>query len=130
VKPELGLSHPARRWTLDASAGVWLFTTNHSSYPGHAIKRQDPVLALQGHASYPLPRGAWLGLNATWFTGGETRVDERVNPDFQRNVRLGATLSIPVAGGQSVKFTYSSGTATRRGSDFNTFNATWQLVRF
>ena len=29
-----------------------------------------------------------------------------------------------------IKFAYSTGTTTRRGSDFNTFNATWQLVMF
>jgi len=129
-KPEVGASHPVGRWTFDGSVGVWLFTTNHSYYPGHAVKRQDPVLALQGHASYSLPRRSWLAINATWFAGGETRVDRVLNPDLQGNTRVGATLSIPIVGQQSVKFSYSTGTTTRRGSDFNTFNATWQLVTF
>jgi hypothetical protein len=130
VKPEIGLSHPAGRWTLDASAGVWLFSTNRSYYPARAVKRQDPVLAIQGHVSYALPRRSWLAVNATWFAGGETRVDGVPNPDLQRNTRLGATLSVPIVGQQSIKFSYSTGTATRRGSDLNTFNATWQLVLF
>jgi len=52
------------------------------------------------------------------------------SPDLQRNTRLGATLSSPIAGQQSLKLSYSTGTTTRRGSDFNTFNATWQLVMF
>ena len=130
VKPEIGVSHPAGRWTVDASAGVWLFSTNRSYYPAQAVKRQDAVVALQGHVSYSLPRRSWLGINATWFAGGETRVDGVPNPDLQRNTRVGVTLSIPVVGQQSVKFTYSTGTTTRRGSDFNTFNATWQMVMF
>jgi len=130
VKPEIGLSHPLRKWTFEASAGVWLFSTNHSYYPARAVKRQDPVLALQGHVSYSLPRRLWVAVNATWFAGGETRVDGLLNPDFQRNTRMGATLSIPIVGQQSVKLAYSTGTTTRRGSDFNTFNATWQLVMF
>jgi hypothetical protein len=130
VKPEFGLSHPAGRWTLDASAGVWLFSTNRSYYPARAVKRQDPVLTIQGHVSYALPRRSWLAVNATWFAGGETRVDGVPNPDLQRNTRLGATLSVPIVGQQSIKFSYSTGTATRRGSDLNTFNATWQLVLF
>ena len=45
-------------------------------------------------------------------------------PDLQRNTRVGATLSIPIVGQQSIKFAYSTGTTTRRGSDFNPFNAT------
>jgi hypothetical protein len=130
VKPEVGVSRPIGRWTIDASAAVWLFSTNHSYYPGHAIKHQDPVAALQGHASYALPRRWWVAINATWFAGGETRVDRVANPDVQRNTRVGATLSVPIVGRQSIKFLYSTGTTTRRGADFNTFNATWQLVIF
>jgi hypothetical protein len=77
-----------------------------------------------------LPRRSWVAVNATWFAGGETRVDRVLNPDLQRNVRAGVTLSIPIVGQQSVKVSYSTGTTTRRGSGFNTFNATWQLVMF
>ena len=87
-------------------------------------------MARQGHVSYSLPRRAWLAVNATWFAGGETRVDNVLNRDLQRNTRVGVTLSIPVADLQSIKLTCSTGTTTRRGSDFNTFNATWQLVMF
>ncbi len=130
VKPEIGLSRPVRRWTFDASVGVWLFSTNRSYYPARAVKDQDAVLALQGHASYSLPRRAWFAVNATWFAGGETRVNGVPNPDLQRNTRIGATLSIPIVGQQSIKFAYSTGATTRRGADFNTFNATWQLVMF
>jgi hypothetical protein len=130
VKPEIGLSHPVGRWTFDAMAGLWLFSTNRSFYPARTVKEQDAVVALQAHASYSLPRRSWLAVNATWFGGGETRVDGVPNPDLQRNTRVGATLSIPIVGQQSIKFAYSTGTTTRRGSDFNTFNATWQLVMF
>ena len=130
VKPEIGVFQPLGRWTIEGSAGVWMFTTNDAYYPAHAIKRQEPVIALQTHVSHALPRRAWLAVNGTWFAGGETRVDGAVNPDLQRNTRFGVTLSVPVAGQQSIKFAYSTGTTTRRGSDFNTFNATWQLVMF
>jgi hypothetical protein len=130
VKPELGLSHPIGRWTVDASASVWLFSANRSYYPARAVKRQEAVVALQGHAVYSLPGRSWLALNATWFAGGATRVDRVLNPDLQRNTRLGATLSVPIVGQHSLKFAYSTGTTTRRGSDFNTFNVTWQLVMF
>src|SRR5262245_18730084 len=129
-KTEIGVSHPIGRWTIDGSAGVWLFTANDSYFPGRAIKTQDPVLALQAHSSYSLPRRSWLAIDATWFTGGETRVDRVRHPDLQRNTRVGATLSIPLAGQQSIKFAYSTGATTRRGSDFDTLNVTWQLVKF
>jgi hypothetical protein len=130
VKPEVGISQPLDRWTLDAAAGVWMFSTNDEYYPGRAVKHQDVVLSLQGHVSYMVTRRAWVAFDGTWFSGGETRVDGAPQPDFQRNVRLGATLSIPLASQQSMKLAYSAGAATRRGSDFNTFTATWQVVLF
>ena len=130
AKPEVGVSHPVGRWTFEGSAGAWLFGTNASYFPAHGVRRQDAVVTLQGNASYALSRRSWIGINATWFSGGETRVDGVTNPDLQRNARLGATWSIPVVGQQSVKLAYSTGTTTRRGSDFNTFNAMWQVVLF
>ena len=130
VKPEVGISKPLGRWTVDGSVGVWMFSTNDSFYPARSVKSQAPILSLQGHASHSFARNAWLAVNGTWFAGGETRVDGVLNPDLQRNVRVGATLSIPVVGQHSLKLSYSTGTTTRRGSDFNTFNATWQLVLF
>jgi hypothetical protein len=66
----------------------------------------------------------------TWFGGGETRVDGVVNPDEQRNTRLGATLSLPIDKFQSVKVVYSTGATTRRGTDFDNFSVSWQLARY
>lgn len=129
-KPEVGISHPAGRFTLEGSAGVWLFTTNHDYYPGRAERRQDPVVAVQGHVAYTFPGRAWLGLNGTWFSGGKTEVDGVANSDRQSNVRLGTTLSLPITRRQSIKFVYSTGSSTRRGSDFDTVNVTWQRVHF
>jgi Putative MetA-pathway of phenol degradation len=73
VKPETGVSHSVARWTVEGYASVWTFGKNDSYYPGDAVKRQHPVFALQGHASYVLPGGTWLALDGTRFVGGETR---------------------------------------------------------
>src|SRR6185436_7547487 len=102
VKPEVGVSRQVGHWTFEGYAGVWFFHTNPAYYPGDARKRQEPV------------------------GGGQTRVDDVKNPDLQRNSRLGATVSVPISSRQSLKFVYSTGATTRRGSDFNTFNVTWQ----
>jgi hypothetical protein len=129
-KPEIGVSHPIGRLTIDGYAGVWLFTTNEAYYPGRIRKSQDPILSLQTHVSYALPGRTWVAIDGTWFSGGETRVDGVLSPDLQRNTRLGVTFSVPVTGQQSVKFVYSTGATTRRGSHFDTVNVTWQLVSF
>ena len=130
LKPEIGVSRPAGRWTLDAYAGVWFFTRNDSYFPGGATRQQDPIVAIQTHLSYALSRRAWVALNATWYTGGRSRIDGEYKADLQRNTRLGATLSIPCGVRQSLKFAYSAGATTRIGADFRTMTAAWQIVIF
>jgi hypothetical protein len=129
-KPEIGMSRPLGRWTLEGYLGAWLFTTNGSYFPGNARKSQAPILSLQGHVGYALTRRSWLAFNATWFEGGETQIDRIVSPDQQRNLRLGATLSIPAGKSNSVKVVYNTGATTRRGSDFDTLSLQWQRVWF
>lgn len=129
VKPEVGLVHQRDRWTIEGYVGTWVFTANDEYYPARAVKRQDPVFAVQAHVSYALPGRRWLAINATWFSGGQTRIDQTISPDEQRNSRLGAVYSLPLSQRQSIKIVYSTGASTRRGSAFHTFNVTWQLVR-
>jgi hypothetical protein len=99
-------------------------------YPGELRKEQDPLVSIQGHVSYSFPNRISVGAAGTWFGGGETRVDGIVNPDEQRNTRLGATLSLPIDKFQSVKVVYSTGATTRRGTDFHSFSVNWQLARY
>jgi len=129
-KPEIGVSRPLGRWTLEGYVGAWLFTTNDHYFPGNARKSQAPILSLQGHVGYALTRRSWLAFNATWFEGGETRIERMVSPDEQRNLRLGATLSIPAGASNSVKVVYNTGATTRRGTDFDTLTLQWQRVWF
>jgi hypothetical protein len=128
VKPEVGVSHPRRRWDLDAYAGVWLFTKNDAFFTGAATRRQDPIVALQGHASYTIKPRAWVAMDATWYGGGKATIDDGPPSSRLSNTRLGATLAWPIGRRQSVKFTYSAGATTRTGSDFTTAAVAWQLL--
>ena len=129
IKPEIGATRTTGAWTFDAYIGVWLFTANDRQFPGRSRKRQDPLGSVQGHVSYALPHRMWIALDTTWFAGGTTNVDGLDKLDEQRNTRVGATFSIPIARHQSLKLTYSSGTSTRRGTDFDNLMLTWHLVR-
>jgi hypothetical protein len=127
-KPEIGVSTPVGRWTLEGYVGAWLFTDNNDYFPGNVRKSQAPMLSLQGHVGYALTRRSWLAFNATWFEGGQTRIAGNISPDEQRNLRLGATLSIPAGASNSVKVVYNTGATTRRGTDFDTLTLQWQRV--
>jgi hypothetical protein len=127
-KPEAGVSHTIGRWTLEGYGGVWWFTTNREFYTGQSVRTQDPVIALQTHASYTLRPRLWWAIDGTWYSGGTTTVDGVDKADLQRNSRLGATLSLPLLTQQSLKISVSSGATTRAGADFTTIAAAWQVT--
>jgi Putative MetA-pathway of phenol degradation len=127
-KPEIGISRLVRsKWTLDGYAGIWMATANDEFYPGASHRTQRPIVALQAHVSYTARPRLWIAADGTWYSGGRTTVDGVEKGDLQRNSRLGATLSLPIARQQSLKVTGSAGATTRIGSDFRTIAVAWQM---
>jgi hypothetical protein len=129
-KPEVGVSVPRGRWDIDAYLGVWLFTSNTDFYPGGLTRSQDPVVALQAHASYTFKPRLWLAIDGTWYSGGDSQVEDREPVGGVNNSRLGATLSLPAGRRQSFKISYSSGVAVRTGTDFTAISVGWQWLWF
>ena len=126
-KPEVGISHAINKWTIDGYAGVWLFTTNDSYYTGSSVREQDPIYAVQAHGSYTFKPRLWVAFDATGYSGGTATVNGVRQGNLQRNTRIGATLSWPLAQRQSVKASITKGATTRAGSNFTTVSAAWQV---
>ena len=127
-KPEIGISRLVRsKWTLDGYAGIWMATANDEFYPGASHRTQRPIVALQAHVSYTARPQLWIAADGTWYSGGNTTVDGIEKGDLQRNSRLGATLSLPIARQQSLKINGSVGATTRVGADFRTIAVAWQM---
>jgi hypothetical protein len=129
-KPEIGVSVPVGRWFLDAYAGVWFYTPNDDFYPGDSTRRQDPLTAIQGHASYTFKSRAWVSFDTTWYGGGQSTVDDGEPSTRQSNTRIGGTGSIPVTRRQSIKIAASTGASARVGSNFDIYTVGWQLAWF
>ena len=123
------MSHPAGRWTLEGSAGAWLYADNADFFGGQRLE-QNPLGVFQAHAIYTFRRGLWLSGSATFYTGGRTSLNGVEQNTFQENTRFGFTLSLPTQPGQSLKLIWARGVATRRGSDFTTLGVAWQRVWF
>jgi hypothetical protein len=126
-KPEVGISKPAGRWTLEAAGGAWFFAPNNNFFGG-SRREQNPLLSLQGNVSYTLRPRMWLSVNGTYYTGGRTTVNGVVNEDFQGNSRIGATFSLPLDRRQSLKIAWAKGVTTRIGRDLNTVAIAWQYT--
>jgi hypothetical protein len=129
-KPEVGVSVPVGRWFLDAYFGAWFYTPNDDFYPGDSTRRQDPLTAVQGHASYTFKSRAWVAFDATWYGGGAATVDDGEPSTRQSSTRVGGTGSVPITRRQSIKIAASTGAAVRTGTNFDTYTVGWQLAWF
>ena len=124
-KPEVGISKAMGPWTLEMQAAATFFTDNDNFYGGKT-RSQDPIYSLQGHVIYGFRSGKWLSVDATYFGGGRTTIDDGLNNDMQQNWRLGATLAVPVNRLNSIKFYASSGVSARTGNSYDAVGLAWQ----
>jgi hypothetical protein len=116
-KPEIGLMQPLGNWFLEASAGAWVFTTNHDYYGGKT-RTQDPLMTAQLNGGYTFGPGLWLAAAIGWASGGRTSLNGIDDDNRQSNTRYGLTLSVPFARGWSAKLALSNGLVTRVGGDY------------
>ncbi|MGZ8398278.1 MAG: transporter [Gemmatimonadales bacterium] len=126
-KPEVGLSHPAGRWTLELYGGCWFFTRN-SSYFGGVTKDVEPLLSVQSHVAYTFKSRLWLAADATFYTGGRIVLDGQPGSERQESTRAGLTLSLPMWRAHSIKASWSTGATVRVGGDFDTITLAWQTM--
>ena len=126
-KPEIGLSKPVGRWTLEMAGGIWLFTANENFFGG-SRRGQKPLLSFQGNVIYTLRRRMWVSANAAYYTGGQTIVNGVINADRLANSRVGATFSFPLHPRQSIKIAWAKGLTTRFGGDTNILAVAWQYT--
>lgn len=128
-KPEIGISKPIARWTFEMMGGAWIFTAN-DSFLGQSRRSQKPLASFQGAMIYTLRRRMWVSGNATFYTGGNTVLNETANDDRQRNSRIGATFSLPLTQQQSLKIAWAKGVTARIGGNLNTIAVGWQYAWF
>jgi hypothetical protein len=125
VKTELGVSKRLGDFTLELTGEGIFYTDNDDFFGGHT-RSQEPIFGIQGHVIYSFPYGIWGSLGGTYYTGGQTRIDGGMNRDLQENVRVGATLALPVTRHHSVKLYGSTGVSARIGSNFDQVGIAWQ----
>ncbi len=128
-KPEIGLSYPLKRWTMEVAASLWLYKPNNDFF-GHFRREQNPLASVQGHVIYTIRPRMWVALNATYFTGGRTTVNRVLNADIQKNSRFGSTFSFPLNQRHSMKVAFVKGLTTRFGGDLTSIAVGWSYTWF
>ncbi len=125
LKTEIGVSHRFKRWTIEGAAAVTVFQDNDEFYGG-STRTQDPIYSMQAHLVRDFRPRLWAAFDATYYWGGQARVDGTLSGVELGNNRLGVTFSFPIAKTQSLKLTASSGISTRTGTDFDSYGVAWQ----
>lgn len=126
-KPEVGFSFPAGRWTLEAYAGVWVFTTNKDFYGGKTFE-QDPLASFQAHVAYTFRPRMWLAADATYYAGGRTYTDRVGATEQQNNSRVGLTFALPIGKHHSVKLAWANGVTARVGDQVSIYTVAYQFL--
>ena len=125
-KPEIGFSKAFGPWTFEVTPGVTFFTDNGDFFGGKT-RAVAPLISIGTGVTYTLVPGGWLALNAGYFAGAKTTVDDVVNNDEQKGLRLGATLALPVNRYNSVKLYGITGYDADRHRDFQAVGVAWQV---
>lgn len=124
-KPELGISKAMDPWTFDLYTGVTFYTANNDFLNGGTV-RQDDIFSAQAHVMRSFSHGIWVALDATYYWGGRTTVNDHRTDTLQANSRFGATVALPISRHQSLKLYTAAGTSTRTHSNFNDSGIFWQ----
>lgn len=126
AKPELGFSKRFSNWTVDLYGGIWFFADNSKFFPGTSTRQQDPVGAVELHLTRYLNRRFWLSADGNYWTGGRTTIGESRKADYQKNSRVGITVSVPVSQHFSLKGSYSRGAYISIGGNYQNLTLAWQ----
>jgi len=126
ARAEIGMSKIfAERWQVELALAGTFFEDNDAFFNGNH-RSQEEIWSLQAHLVRGFTSGIWFALDATHYEGGQTAMNGMPSNDLQSNRRFGMTTSFPINRRQSLKFGFSSGVATRTGTDFDLYALAWQ----
>lgn len=123
-RPQIGLSQPMGRLTLEFLGAVSIYTRNGDFFNGHK-RDQAPLYSGQLNVIYTFRSGIWGSVGGTLYGGGRITSDGRAEQEIQENWRLGGTLVFPVSRHNSLKVFGSSGLYARTGGNFHVLGASW-----
>jgi hypothetical protein len=127
-KPEIAFGTPIGPTWLELNTYVAFYGDN-DDYQGNRKLEQKPIYTLESHYSYTINRALWVGVDAIYNTGGETRIDAANQDNKQENVLLGATMGFMLTPQFGGLVAYTDTVSERTGSpDVNTW--TFRLQYF
>lgn len=125
IQPGLGVSKALGPWRLEL-AGAGIFYTSNTDFMGGNSLSQNPVYSTQTHAIYYFQNTAWVSVDATYFTGGQSYLNGNPISGNQENWRFGTTMSYPVNKHNSIRLSASTGAYSRTNNSYDLYGISWQ----
>ena len=127
VHSEMGLSRAIGKWTVEGSAGVWLYTDNDHFFGGVTLS-QDPFWVVKANAIRSVRPGFWWAIGMGYGQGGQTLVDSVPRNTKQKNWRITAMVVFPITPNQGLSLTAASGRTFQAGPDFDVIAIAYQFA--
>jgi hypothetical protein len=125
IQPGLGASQAVGPWRFEL-AGMATIYTNNNSFMGSNTLSQNPIYSAQTHVIYYFANTAWISVDATYYTGGQSYINGMSVNGSQENWRYGSTLSYPINKNNSVRLTASTGGYSRTNNSYDLYGISWQ----
>ena len=105
---------------LELELGGWWFGDDPDFITGRRV--QEEIIAGEIHIVHRFKPGFWASLEVNYFAGGRQTIDGNELIDLQRNSRAGVTLAFPWKNRHAIRTSFSTGTVTTSGGDFDLFS--------
>jgi hypothetical protein len=125
IQPGLGVSQALGPWRFEL-AGAGIFYTSNTNFMGGNSLSQNPVYSTQTHGIYYFQNTAWISVDATYFTGGQSYLNGNPISGSQENWRFGTTMSYPANKNNSIRLSGSTGAYSRTNNSYDLYGISWQ----
>jgi hypothetical protein len=112
---QIGPWVPGRRTTFELLPCVWFFSDNKDFNGGKTLST-DPVFHLEGHLTRDLTEHFWASLDAMYYAGGKSSIDETSIPALN-GVAVGFTLGYQINDNLSLTTGYMATVNDRAPTD-------------
>jgi len=104
-KPQIGVVHNWRNWSMELTAVAWLFTDNDEFFGGNKLEK-DPFYTLQGHLIYTFRPGLWAGVSAGLGSGAQSTLNGQEVDDRKQAHAWALSFGYPLSRDWGVKLAY------------------------
>lgn len=104
-RPQVGIVHTRKQWSMELTGSVWLYTDNTDFYNGNTLG-QSPLGTLQAHLIYTFRPGVWISGSFGYSYGGESTVNEQPKNDRRQNLAWLLSFGYPITRSLGAKIVY------------------------